>query len=566
MSGFTWVQAAASLSLSDREMLGRTHAVESEKLSERMLERGRWNRALMQQNAQTQALVQRIRRAGGQMPASFVEAMGGPLRTNLDALSPHAFLSIYETLSPLEAAYAVGLVWPVRARDGKIDWAVLQEIEHDLDPVPALFEHAERCDATGGISFDLDEVLLAFASQVRAGGVVLARGSRLPQRVVNLGVARGASADAMQWLLAVCLAGHAIVVGPHGLAIGPTMEEWLRATPYIRRQELVRAWLMAAWDDWQIAGTPRTKSIDMRLARRSVAYALLPHIPEDWVSLGDSLYTIQLRWPDIVRPVTAQRRWVAPSGWPAHWATEDGAVVRLNLEGPLRWLGCVEWDEQHQHLRRTQFGSWMSGLSYSEAKKENIPVIFEHDYSLLLRDSTHLWARYQLDWIGEARDAMTWQLSPRIIQRVVAAGMPVEAIVQILDTLTGTPTPRAMRQELALWAGSVAVVRVSHVCVLQTQQASALDDVLHDRRIALRDGQRINETTFAIPPDAYERVVRALQGAGYAVHAPDLEKPAFRDAELRFLEQAARAMGDSATARAVLNKIALLRHQEQRHG
>lgn len=566
MSGLTWREAAASLSYSDREMLSRIHAVEADQLEQRMLEPGRWNRALQQQHAQTQALVQRIRRAGGHMPASFVEAMGGPLRTNVDALSPHAFLSIYEALSPLESAYAAGLLWPVRFRDGKTAWTVLPEIEQDMDAVPPLFEHVDRGEAIVGASFDLDEVLLVFASQVRVGGVVLARGGRLPQRVLQPAAIRGANADVMQWLLAVCLAGHAMVVGAHGLAIGPTMEEWLRADPHIRRQEMLRAWLGAAWDDWQRTETPRTKSIDMRLARRSMAYALLPHIPEEWVSGEACLHTIRLRWPDVVRPVIAQRRWIAPSGWLDRWDVEDGAVVRLNLCGPLRWLGCVEWDETCLHVRRTKLGSWISGLLHIEAKKEDSPVIFEDDYSLLLRDSSDLWARYQLDWIGEARDAVTWQLSPRMIQRAVAAGMPVEAIAEVLDTLTGKPVSRDIRQELALWAGSVAVVRVSQVCVVRTQNAAALDDVLHDRRVGLRDGQRLNETTYAIPLDAHERVVRALQGAGYAVHAPASEKPTFRDAELRFLEQAVRAYRESATAREVLHKIALLRSQEQRDG
>jgi hypothetical protein len=144
--------------------------------------------------------------------------------------------------------------------------------------------------------------------------------------------------------------------------------------------------------------------------------------------------------------------------------------------------------------------------------------------------------------------------------------MSVEQILHILGTVTGTVVDREMRQELALWAGSVAVLTVSHVCLVRAQSAAALDDVLHDRRVGLRDGQRLNETTYAVTIDAHERLVRALQSAGYAVHTQEAELPKFRDAELKLMEQAVRAYSESATARTILQKIALLRRQEHRDG
>ena len=566
MSVLTWVQAVESLSLGDRDMFGRIHGVESGSLEAKMSDAGIWQNALNRQNVHTQALVQRIRRAGGSMPATFVEAIAGPLRTNLEALSPRSFLSIYETLSPLEAAFVVGLLWPVRSRGGQLDWCVLAEVERDLTAVPLLIDTPSAVACTPDASFDLDEVLLGFAATIRSGGITLARASRLPQRVLQPAATRGADAAVMQWLLAVCLAGHAVVIGAHGLEVGPNMDEWLRLSPALRRQELLRSWLVAAWDEWQISEQPRAKGIDMRMARRSLAYALLPHLPEQWHSFAQCIETIHLRWPDIVRPVNTQRRWITPAGWPARWEGEDGAVVQLNLHGPLRWLGCVEWDQEHQFLRRTQFGSWISGLVNIEASNVRNFVILEEDYSLLLRDHTDLWARYQLDWIGEARDAMTWQLSPRVVQRVVAQGMSLEQLTAVLAALTGQAVPRDVRQELALWAGSVAVIAVSTQCMVRTQSAAALDDILHDRRVGLKDGQRLNETTYVVPPDAQERIVRALRNAGYAVHAHDEERLTFREAELRLIEQAIRAYSANEAARALLRKIALLRNLEQHNG
>jgi hypothetical protein len=566
MNVLTWVQALESLSLGDRDMLGRIHGVESDLLEANMVGAGIWQIALERQNLHTQALVQRIRRAGGSMPATFVEAIAGPLRTNLDALSARSFLSIYETLSPLENAFIVGLLWPVRSRSGPLEWCVLAEVERDLAPVPPLIDALPTVASIPYSAFDLDEVLLGFASIVRGGGVTLARASRLPQRVLQSAAARGAAPEVMQWLLAVCLAGHAVVIGPHGLEVGPNMDEWLRLSPALRRQELLRAWLVAAWDEWHSSASPRAKGIDMRMARRSIAYALLPHLPEQWHSLDRCIDTIRMRWPDIVRPVTTQRRWIKPAGWPTHWDSEDGAVIQLNLRGPLYWLGCVEWDQEMQYLRRTQFGSWISGLVNAEASNVREFVIFEDDYSLLLRNHADLWARYQLDWIGEARDVMTWQLGPRVVQRAVAAGMSLEQLMELLADLTGKAVSRAVRQDLALWAGSVAVTAVSTQCMVRTQSAAALDDILHDRRVGLKDGQRLNETTYVVPPDAQERVVRALRNAGYAVHAHDEERPVFRDAELRLIEQAVRAHSANEAARAVLRKITLLRNLDHRNG
>ena len=93
-----------------------------------------------------------------------------------------------------------------------------------------------------------------------------------------------------------------------------------------------------------------------------------------------------------------------------------------------------------------------------------------------------------------------------------------------------------------------------------------LDDILHDRRVGLKDGQRLNETTYVVPPDAQERVVRALRDAGYAVHAHDEERPVFRDAELRLIEQAVRAHSSNEAARAVLRKVTLLRNLDHNNG
>jgi hypothetical protein len=209
---------------------------------------------------------------------------------------------------------------------------------------------------------------------------------------------------------------------------------------------------------------------------------------------------------------------------------------------------------------------WISGLTHIEEPKQLEPVIFESDYSMVLRDVRHLWARYQLEWLAERQDDVTWMMSPQQVQRAVARGMSLDSIIHVIERLTGQPVARAIRQQLALWAGSVAVVTITQGCLLTTQTASALDDIVHDRRVGIRGGRRLNETTYMVPGAERVRVVKNLRLAGYAINAEDGDQVVLRDRELRLIEQALRAHHDTAATRAVLHKIELLRHREQRNG
>ncbi len=566
MSVPTWREAYESLSLSDRELLAQLHGVHVDTLAQDLGQPGVWQRLYAKQSLHTQALIQRVRRAGGRMPAVYVGAVAGPLRTNLGALSPRAFLTIYTPHSPLETAFLTGLLWPVPRRDGGLDWAVLADVERDLLPAPPLFAPQDVPDVIAAPGLALDDLLVRLALLVRGGGVVLGRGSKLPQRVLQLVHQYGCDEAMVRWLVAVCLAGRALQMGVHGLEIGPSMEDWLRTQPHLRMQELLRGWLLAAWDDWLLAPDRRTRGVDMRAARRSMAYALLPHIPDTWIDMEDVCAAVRLHWPDIVRPVSLQRRWVPPVGWPDHWDAQDGAVLRLNLTGPLLWLGCVEWSADGVHIRRTSFGAWISGLTHIENINESGPVIFESDFSFVLHDQRYIWSRYQLEWLAAQQDAVTWIMSPELVQRAVARGMSVDTIVDVIGRLTGGPVARTVHQQLALWAGSVAVVSIAEGCLLKTQTASAMDDLIHDRRVGVREGRRLNETTYVVPVAERERLIKNLRQAGYALNEEGTETAVLRDVELRLIEHALQAYHDTAATRALLHKIGLMRQSEQRHG
>ena len=561
-----WREAFETLSLSDRELLAQLHGVQVDALVHELGQPGAWQHIYMKQQPHTQALIQRVRRAGGRMPAVYVGTVAGPLRTNLGSLSPRALLTIYTPHSPLESAFLCGLLWPVPRRNGGTDWAVLPDAERDLLPAPPLFAPPLLPDVVAEPVPALDELLIDLALLVRGGGVVLGRGSKLPQRVLQLAHLHGFEESAIRWLVAVCLAGHALTIGVHGLEIGPSMEDWLLAPPHLRRQELLRSWLLAAWDEWQLAPDHRTRGIDMRAARRIMTYALLPHIPDVWIAVDDVCAGVCMQWPDIVRPVSLQRAWLPPAGWPDHWDTQDGTVLRLNVAGPLRWLGCIALSADGVHMRRTAFGSWISGLTHIENINEFEHVIFESDFSFVLRDQRHLWARYQLEWLAERQDDVTWIMSPNLMQRAIVRGMSLDAVIDVIGRLTGAPVERSVRQQLALWAGSVAVVKIAQGCLLTTQKAAEMDDLIHDRRVGIRDGRRLNETTFVMPAGERERLIKNLRQAGYALNEEGSETVDLRDTELRLIEQALHAYHDTATTRALLHKIGLLRQREQRHG
>lgn len=528
-----------SLSLSDRAALAVAHGIDEQIVDTVLDDMTVWPRLIERFPRPTRAVLARIRRAGGALPAALLESIAGPFRTNLESISPRAFLTIHHPLTPLEQLFVSGVVWPRKTEHGNKQWCIPAEIDAALGMIPPLFN-----PLTPQPSYvvnpvpNLDDVLVGAACLAIDGRLSLQHHGRVSQVSLNRLGRDDVSLTMLQWLSSCWLAGGVFRVDTNGLTPTPRLLEWVIDQPHERTQELMRAWLQASWNEWELAHSKkRPPALDIRYARRTVVHALLSHLPELWCAWNDIIDDIRLGWPDIVRPMNPQGKWQVPPGWPLSWESEDGLLVEYILRGPAQWLGLVEWDEHGLVVRRTKVGGWIAGVNPPPAGVQPAPAILEADGSVVVADSTNYYARVQLHRIADWRDVHTAVISPVRVRKAIAAGMSSATYLEILQSVIATPIPPAQAVLIKSWATDVAQVTAQSMVLIQARSADVLFDIIHDRQVALPEYQLLNETTLALGPNGAATVIRRLREAGYMVDVQGIKAPQFDEEELAIIEQ-----------------------------
>jgi hypothetical protein len=489
-------------------------------------------------------MIARIRRAGGVIPAGLLESVAGPFRTNLDSISPRAFLTIHHPLTPLEQLFVSGVVWPLKTAHGSRQWYIPAEIDVCLGPIPPLLiaDNNQPHVLVQSVP-QLDELLVIAACLAIEGRLPLQQHGRISQIALNRMGRDDVSLTMIQWMSSCWLAAGVFRVEPQGLAPTPRLLEWLVDHPYERTQEMTRAWLQAAWNEWDLAQRKkRPPALDIRYARRTVVYAFLSHLPEEWCTWSGVIEAMRLGWPDMVRPTNAQGKWQAPPGWPYSWEAEDGALIEHIVRGPAQWLGLVEWDTQGIYLRRTYLGGWIAGVNPPPTSIPVAPATLEMDGTIVLPETTNYYARVQLHRIADWRDAHTAYISPARVRSVVASGMSSSTYIEILQSVLATPIPAVQVALIKSWATDVSQVTAQAMVLIQTRTADELVDIMHDRQVALTEYQVLNEITLALSPNMAAQVIRRLRQAGYVVDIQGLKSMQFDESELAVLEQLVNAI------------------------
>ena len=528
--------ALESLSLSDRATMAAVHRCDELQMVAVLQKPAAWQRGLLHLAPAARALLDRIRRAGGQLPMALCEAVGGPLRTNMTTLSPRTLLVIYPHHSPLETLLMAGFVWPV-AHDGGY-WAVLPDIEALLPPPLPILTVPESLSLQVDVVLPHDEVLLHIACLAFDGRVPLQHHGKVSQVVMNRITIDGVTAVYVQWLVATLLAGGALKAQANLVVPTQLLLEWLQLPPHMRQQELARAWLQAAWSEWELGPKRRPPPLDVRLVRRTMLQAVLPHVPDEWCACDDIIAHLRMSWPDVMRPVPADGRWKLPPGWPTHWDDEDGQLMHYMLIGPLAWLGLVEWAGDGHYLRRTQLGAWHAGLAVAPQVATPQAVVLEPDFCVVVPDTSNIYARFQLHRIADWQDAVTAQLSPARVKRAIAQGMTVPEYIDVLATITAQPIPAEVQTLLRRWGAEVAQITLSNVVILRSSDAAAIQDIQHDRRVHLPAHEVIDGTQIALLPRDAIGVARRLRHAGYRIDTQQLRPGQFDDAELAIIDAA----------------------------
>lgn len=557
-----------SLSMSDRAAMAVAHQIDERDIENLVYNRTLWSHSVARMLRPVQAVIARMRRSAGVLPATLVEAIAGPLRTSLESISPRAFLTIHHPLTPLEQLFVSGVVWPHTTSSGRY-WVIPKEIEESLGDVPALFDAEQPQPAcTPALPPSLDDVLVAATMLALDGRLPLQHHGRISQVVLNRLGQDGISLTMLQWMTSCWLSAGVFRVDTQGLAPTPRLMEWLSMAPHERTQEMARAWLQAAWNEWEMAHLKkRPPAVDVRYARRMVAHALLSHLPEEWCA-WDAIHTsLRSGWPDMVRPTNQQGKWQTPAGWPHTWLEEDGRLIECMLRGPACWLGIVVWDELGVYVRRTALGGWLAGVNPTPTSPSPQPARLEADGSVVLVDTTNYYARVQLYRIADWRDTLTAQITPNRVRQAIAGGMSSATYLDILQSVIDEPIPTAFASMIRAWADDVSHVSVESMVLIKANSADVTMDIIHDRQVALTTYQRVNDTTLAIAPNVAATIIRRLRQAGYVVDVIGIKVPQFDDVELAVLEQMLRTLHNpDEQVRQIQAKIAQIRRKGQTNG
>ncbi|MEY3989773.1 MAG: hypothetical protein RI985_854 [Chloroflexota bacterium] len=559
-----------SLSYSDRAAMAVAHGVDNHDIDTIMHDVSVWPRIMERFSQPTRAIVARMRRAGGVLPASLLESIAGPLRTNLESISPRAFLTIHHPLTPLEHLFVSGVVWPTKTPQGSRQWSIPAEIESALGPIPALFvPESPQPNMTASVMPSLDEIVVTAACLAIDGRMPLQQHGRISPVALNRLGRDDVSLTVMHWLSSCWLSAGVFRVDTNGLTPTPRLLEWLSDSPHERVQELTRAWLQASWNEWELAKSKkRPPALDIRYARRTIVYALLSHLPDGWCAWSEVIDGIRLGWPDMVRPANPQGKWQVPPGWPQTWESEDGPLIEYMLRGPAQWLGLVEWDELGVFVRRTSLGGWIAGVTPPPSVAPPKPAILEADGSVVIVDTTNYYARVQLHRIADWRDAHTAYISPARVRKAIAAGMSSATYLDILQSVIATPIPSMQASIIRSWATDVSQVTAQAMVIIQSRSADVMVDIIHDRQVALPEYQLLNDTTIALAPNSAAMVIRRLQQAGYVVDVQGIKSPQFDESELALIAQLINATTtphDEQT-RQLHRKIAQLRRKGASNG
>jgi len=550
--------ALESLSLSDRATMAAVHGCDERHVMTVLQKPASWQRVLLHLAPAARALLDRMRRAGGRLPMTLCEAVGGPLRTNMTTLSPRTLLVIYPHHSPLETLLMAGFVWPV-AHDGGY-WAVLPDVEALLpSPLPILTV-SESLSLEVDVVLPRDEVLLQVACLAFDGRVPLQHHGKVSQVVLNRVSIAGVTAPYLQWLVATLLAGGALKAQANLVVPTHLLLEWLQLPPHMRQQELARAWLQAAWSEWELGAKRRPPPLDVRLVRRTMIQAVLPHLPDEWCAGADIIAQLRMSWPDVMRPVPVDGRWKLPAGWPTHWDDEDGQLMHYMLIGPLAWLGLVEWAGNGHYLRRTPLGAWHAGVAVAPTVVAPQAAVLEPDFCVVVPDAANFYARFQLHRIADWQDTVTAQISPARVKRAIALGMSVPEYSDVLATITAQPIPAEVQTMLRRWGAEVAQITLSNVVILSSSDVAAIQDIQHDRRLHLPAHEVIDGTRIALQPSDAVGVARRLRQAGYLIDTQQLRPGQFDDAELAIIDAALHQLPAASEAvRTLRRRIAQMR-------
>lgn len=320
----------------------------------------------------------------------------------------------------------------------------------------------------------------------------------------------------------------------------PRARTWLQLDDLRRHQAVVLAWRDDPhWDELCLVPSIRQDDADWvhnPVPARRAILEFLGRYCGAWRALDGVIADLKRDWPDYLRPDGDYDGWhlrdaatgAYLSGFEA-WDHVEGALARLLLTHPLRWLGLVEIGDDAEGrasaFRVTPLGeAVLTGRPAPEAA-ETVPsegtarrITIDDNMVIVIPIAGTMYERYQIErfceWLGQDGEVARYAITEDSVWRSQNTGVRTDQIDHFLRRLTDGQLPPALSRDLLAWGGRFGRASMRRVVLLQTKDEATMQQIRARPELRRLVGELMGPTTCLVDERHADEVLARLKAMG----------------------------------------------------
>ncbi len=320
----------------------------------------------------------------------------------------------------------------------------------------------------------------------------------------------------------------------------PRARTWLQLDDLRRHQAVVLAWRDDPhWDELLLVPSIRQDDADWvhnPVPARRAILEFLGRYRGAWRALDGVIADLKRDRPDYLRPDGDYDGWhlrdaatgAYLSGFEA-WDHVEGALARLLLTHPLRWLGLVEIGDDAEGrasaFRVTPLGeAVLTGRPAPEAA-ETVPsegtarrITIDDNMVIVIPIAGTMYERYQIErfceWLGQDGEVARYAITEDSVWRSQNTGVRTDQIDHFLRRLTDGQLPPALSRDLLAWGGRFGRASMRRVVLLQTKDEATMQQIRARPELRRLVGELMGPTTCLVDERHADEVLARLKAMG----------------------------------------------------
>ncbi len=335
---------------------------------------------------------------------------------------------------------------------------------------------------------------------------------------------------------------------------------WLQLPRIERLRRLLDGWRQSEWDELtyrlgiEIQGyAPKRNLTATHQAILDILAAIPPYI---WITWDALLAEVKRAQPYFARPDGRFDTWKLVDyrrqnldGF-ENWHRVEGKLLMATLSSSLAWLGLIDIGAAPDEgdtivstaFRLNELGAALLDRGPAPAEPSYDPPVIQATYEIIIPPHASAFARFQIsqvaNWISgtDQTEATVYKLTRQSVQQAVARGSGIDEVISLLEHMTGMPLPQNVAYSMHEWSGQYGQFRLRRGAILQTDDPLRLEQIRHDRRLALPPLEPLNDTTWLLSEGDAATLADALRKCGYSL-AGDITTtgPALKERDITLL-------------------------------